>query len=411
MKPTSALRYLAYISCCVFAVSIPFNFSLKNLSLNTPLIKNSLMLEAALTIVLWEFVVLLERRFEIREKFLILPVFAFFLIHIFSSVIPSERMVWSLKYTFRFFSLGLIAFAVMNFVDTEKRLKVLMRSLFAGGVLASFFVIIHYFRNDALIGLQRFFDDAAVNPRRIRGLFGWPTNMSVYFGTLLPLAVSHLMYKTGMRIGEKIAYFIIALLFLLCMILSGARGWVGGAFCALGVFGAIHLIKKENYRAIWISVAAILIIMLLFASGLFGLRDLAFSKLEPTETARIGYFGSALRYIKQYPFRGIGADMLYWKTNPQFRSHNILLEIQATLGFFGFLTLLWLFGALFWYLFKGIFRYPGINRSYVQIGVLASLASYLGHNQVDCFWQLHEIAGLFWVMVGIGMASNYCETN
>ncbi|MFC1577369.1 hypothetical protein ACFL3N_03410, partial [Candidatus Omnitrophota bacterium] len=135
------------------------------------------MLEAALTIVLWEFVVLLERRFEIREKFLILPVFAFFLIHIFSSVIPSERMVWSLKYTFRFFGLGLIAFAVMNFVDTEKRLRILIRSLLAGGILASLFVMIQYCRPDALTGFQRFFDDALVSPHRVRGLFGWPTNM------------------------------------------------------------------------------------------------------------------------------------------------------------------------------------------------------------------------------------------
>ncbi|MFC1577306.1 O-antigen ligase family protein, partial [Candidatus Omnitrophota bacterium] len=185
----------------------------------------------------------------------------------------------------------------------------------------------------------------------------------------------------------------------------------GGAFCAFGVFGAVHLIRNKNYKAVWISIAAILIIALLFSSGLFGLRDLAVSKLEPTETARIGYARSALKHIKQYPFRGIGADMFYWKTKPHFRSHNIILENQVNLGFFGLLTLLWLFGTIFWYLFKGIFKDADINRAYVQIGILASLAGFLGHSQVDYFWDLHEISGLFWVMVGIGMASNYCETN
>jgi len=98
--------------------------------------------------------------------------------------------------------------------------------------------------------------------------------------------------------------------------------------------------------------------------------------------------------------------MFYWKSSSGFRTHNIFLETTVNLGIFGFFILLWMLYRTFRTIAKGIFKDNAFKNSYIQVGIIGSLASFLGHNQVDYFWQIAQIAGLFWILVGAGVCAH-----
>ena len=402
------LRRSVFIGCCIFALTLPFDFPLYNIGLHIPLLKSLLEAQIILLVILWELVIISERRFAIRSTSLFIPILAFFFLHLFSSIFPSERLVWSLKYTFRFFGLGLILFLVINFIKDKKQLHYIINCLFIGAGLAAMFAIIQYCRPYLLTEVQYFFKDLYVSPHRIRGLFSWPTNMSVYLGSLLPLLISCLIYKPNRgKLWEKLFYIFLIFIIVLSLILSRTRGWVLGLFCGLSTLWFLYLIKEKDYASFWTTIIISIIGLLLFFST--GMYKFIVSDLEPSELFRKRLIKDALMMISQHPIKGIGADMFFWSSSYQspFRTHNIFLETTVNLGIFGFLILFWLLYDIFRIIAKGILKNNDFRDSYVQVGIIGSLASFLGHNQVDYFWHIHEIAGLFWVLVGIGVCAHY----
>ena len=353
-------------------------------------------------LILWELVIIFERRVVIKTGSLLLPFFAFFVIHLFSAVFPSTRMIWSLKYTFRFFGLGLIFFIAINFITDKRRLNCLINSLFIGAGLAALLVLLQYHFPYFFIEAQHFFDDAIVNPCRIRGFFGWPTNMSVYLGSFVPLIISSLIYKPNKgRFLKKIFYVSLLFIIMLALIFSQARGWIVGLFFGLSTLWLIYLIQRKNYKVICVTAAALIITIIICWA--LGISHLIIGDLEPSETGRLMFAKEALGLIKEHPFKGIGADMFFWESIYRCRTHNIFLETAVNLGIFGLLILLWLFYTIFKLIGKGLTESTGGSNRYIQVGIFASLVSFLAHNQVDYFWNQHEIIGLFWILVGIGV--------
>ena len=390
---------------CIIAFSLPFDFSLRTISLEIPLIKTLLILEVVILLFLWELVIFAEKKVVFKEMHLFIPFFLFLGLHVFSAVFPSEKMIWSLKYTLRFFSIGMIAFAIPRFAVTARQLNRIVRSLFLGAACAAVMVLIQYRWPYLVVNLQRFFDDAVVNPSRVRGLFGWPTNMSVYFGTLIPLTMAHLFYKPKQYKAEKILYGIFIVILLICPILSKSRGWIIGLFCGCSTLWIIYVISQKDYKILTAGLLLLIVLASLTANVLFNFPGILKNELEHSEASRVTMARCALSTIKEYPLRGIGADMFYWRMNPYTRTHNIFLETAVNVGIFGVFILVWLLGTIFWKIGKRVFKTPVLKRSYLSIGVFSSLISFLGHNQVDYFWDLHEIIGLFWILVGIGLAA------
>ncbi|MFH1995388.1 MAG: O-antigen ligase family protein [Candidatus Omnitrophota bacterium] len=409
MKLSLFVRRAVFYCCCCIALFLPFDFSLENLGLTIPAIKSFFALEVVILIILWEIAILSNRENVPNGGGLVYPFIVFLGIHLFSSVIPSEKMIWSLKYTARFFGLGIVAFAIINFITSERRLERLISCVFAGACIASVFVAAQYFRHDAIDGLRRFFESAEVSSHRICGLFGWPTNMSVFFGALVPLAACFWIFRPHSSVFRRAVYGSLTVLFIFCAVLSGTKGWLIGLFFAFACFVAIFAVQYRKPKIIALFFLLCGIIVSAFLFNLFGFRSFTTGTLEPTEKIRLEYAKSALRSIQEYPFRGQGADMFFWKNVPRFRTHNIFLETTVNLGFFGLLALLWLYGAVMRKLYKGIRASDGFGQTYITLGILCSLAGFLGHGLVDYFWSQSEIAGLFWVLVGAGVASTACE--
>ncbi|MCM8796152.1 MAG: O-antigen ligase family protein [Candidatus Omnitrophica bacterium] len=392
------LSRLIFIGSCIFALTLPFDFSLKNINLDIPLIKSLLGLEIVILLFLWELVIIFERRLKIKTKGLLLPLFIFFTIHLFSAIFPSDRMVWSLKYTFRFFGLSSIYFILINFITDKRRLSNIIDCLFISVALAAILVIIQYFFPYALIPWQRFFDDALVSVHRIRGLFGWPTEMSVYLGTFIPLILSHLIYRIN---RDRLFYLPLFLIIILALILSKTRGWILGVFCGLVTLWLLDLIQSKSYKIIGMTAVILVISIIIFWNR--GLFKFIASDLEPSEKGRLIFAKDALKAIQAHPFKGMGADMFYWNSAYHCRTHNIFLETAVNLGIFGLLVLLWLFYDIFKLIGRGLSKPTADGNRYLQWGIFASLVSFLACNQVDYFWHKHEIIGLFWFIVGIGV--------
>jgi hypothetical protein len=409
MRFSYFLRRVIFIGCCTFVFFLPFDFPLSRINLHIPLVKNLTVLEIAALMLLWELLVLVERRAPIITGAFAISFFVFFLLHLYSSIFPSERMIWSLKYTFRFFGVGLVAFLFPNIVEDERQLRFLIRCLFSGGALAAMCALIQYRYPYLLTNAQSFFEDVdIVSPTKIRGLFGWPTDMAVYLGSLIPLALNRMFYARGKRSYVRILLLLsFTLLVLLCLLLSRTRGWIVGLFFGLGTLWLIHLLRGRDYQPIVLAGVCVVILSVVAVSYFPGFIKFGVSDLEPSELFRLSMVKEALKVIREHPLKGIGADMFYW-THPndvRFRTHSLFLEIMVNLGIFGVLTFLWMLWSIVREIGKGIFAGGDVREISIQIGILGSLASYLGHMQVDYFWVSYECIGLFWILIAIGFCA------
>jgi O-antigen ligase len=354
---------------------------------------------------LWEVFIIFERKLIVKFTSLALPMGVFLLLHLYSSVFPSERLIWSLKYTLRFFGIGMVYFVIINFIENKKQLEYLTQCLFIGAAVAAIFVLIQYCFPYLLVDAQYFFEEITLNLGRIRGLFGWPTTMSLYLGTFIPLLISCIVYKKVGRGGflEKSLYVFLILVLLLSAVLSRSRGWVLGLFFGLITLWVLGLIRRKEY----LFIAAIATIIVIVAALFFTIRADRFARadLEYSELGRWPMAKDALKLFMQHPIKGIGTHMFFWQSSYQAHAHNIFLEIAVGMGIPGLVILCWFLFSIFKLLGKGIFHDINAQFYYIRAGVIASLASFLAHNQVDFFWNQYETTGLFWVLVGIGASA------
>jgi len=397
------IRRLLFVGCCIFAFTAPFDFPLKNSGIDIPLIKSFLIAEIVLLILLWELVIIKERRIVFEKVPIFLPFFFFFLLHLYSSIFPSDRLIWSLKYTLRFFGIGTILFIMINFIDEPYKIRRLALFLCAGATLAALFALIQYRWPYGLMPLQRFFQDHDVNPARIRGLFGWPTNMAAYLGSTLPLLAVFLFYDTSVRHRwwRKIPSIASLGILLSALLLSRTRGWILGFVAGFTVIWGMHLLRKKENRAFRLGAALLAVVCVCtIASGAARIME---NDLEDSERCRVQLAHDAIALFYKNPLKGIGADMVIWSAPSHARAHNLFIEAAATLGIFGPILLVWLLLSVVCSAGRGVF---GDSRLFfLQVGSLASLASFLGHTLVDSFWHNSDSIALFWILSGIGICA------
>lgn len=420
------LRRISFLVCLIVALSLPFDFLLKEVGIKTPFIKSYLEVLIIALFLLWELSVIFERRISLVHTAVDYPLLAFFAIHIFSSLFPSSYMVWSLKYTFRVFGFGLLFYGVANFANSRRRLHILVMLLLASGTLAAALAIAQKFFcygqiGDLVIGIQNFLEDITERPDKIRGPFLWPSVLACYMAALIPLSVSFLIWGSR-RWLKKGLLLLITLAMALALFISRVNIGVIAAGGGLAVMFMTYIYKKQKKKMLNVFVILAVLLCLAFLSLLFkeNARPHIFKHIPELQTIyELDLWKAALKMIIQRPGKGWGADMFYWKYpvftpwgmpvpfTPIHRSHNIFLEAGACLGLFGMLTLMWLLFSIVKTVGKGLLDTKiGSLRWAIQLGVLSSLAAFLIHNQLDLFWSVHEILGLFWTLVGIGVCGS-----
>lgn len=208
----------------------------------------------------------------------------------------------------------------------------------------------------------------------------------------------------------------------LALFLSRVNVGVMATGGGLVVMFMLYLYRQKK-KSLSFLVISPFIIGLAFLSLLFfneNTRPYIFEHIPQLQTIyNLDLWKVAMKMIIQRPGKGWGADMFFWKYpmftpsgmpvpfTPLHRSHNIFLEAGACLGLFGLLVLMWLLFSIIKAVGKGLLDARiGSFRWAIQAGVLSSLAAFLIYNQLDFFWSVHEILGLFWMLVGIGVCGS-----
>lgn len=417
------LRRISFFLCLIIALSLPFDFLLKEVGIKTPFIKSYQEVLIIVLLLLWELSVIFERRISLIHTSIDYPLFAFFAIHIFSSLFPSTYTIWSLKYTFRVFGFGLLFYGVVNFADSKRRLNLLVMLLLVSGTLAAALAIVQKFFchgqiGDVVIGVQNFLEDIVERPDKIRGPFLWSSVLACYMASLIPLSVSCLVWSSKSLVKRGLL-LLATLTMALALFLSGVNAGVIAAGGGLLVTFMVYLYKRKKRRALSIFVILVVMFVLAFLAFLFNedTRPCIFKHIPELQTSYdLGLWKTAIKMTVQRPGKGWGADMFYWKYpmftpsgmpvpfTPNYRSHNIFLEVGSGLGLFGVLALVWLLFSIIKTVGKGLLN-TRISpfRWAIQLGALGSLAAFFIHSQVDFFWFVHETLALFWMLVGIGV--------
>ena len=237
---------------------------------------------------------------------------------------------------------------------------------------------------------------AAEGTWRVRGFFGSPNNLALYLGRALPVLLAVAWLGPTVDRGGK------------------ARRWVY-AFVALGVLGALLLTRsrgamlialpaallalgllQRNRRALWVSLAALVVLALLLLGLGQGARILALLRRPAQGTGffRLKLWRSTLTMIADHPLRGVGLDgFLYayrsryvlpsaWGELNLSHPHNLVLDAWTRLGFAGLLVVGWLlywFCRIAWAQFKTALGY----RRALLLGAMAAMVALVGHGMVD----------------------------
>jgi len=307
-------------------------------------------------------------------------------------------------------------YAVVNWANTEARLRLLLLGVAGGALgLAVFATVSVEWAVDKL-----FFIPAAVYDRFLL-LVADTVHRNVMAGTLVilfPFSGGVLLFNwRGMPAWQRLVFGVAALAVGGMIVLTQSRG----AVLALGAVLLALVALRWRWGCLLIPLAVVCGFMLLQVYGASQVMDTVSSGVSVSGLdGRVEIWSRAIYMIQDFPFTGIGmgsfgpvADVLY----PFFlfppgqipHAHNLYLQLAVDLGIPGLVGWLsvwlsvWVAGGwLFW-------RGRGIGSPWIMALGASLLCSQLAlslHGLVDAVtWGMVRTAPIVWALWGIGLAS------
>jgi len=364
--------------------------------------------------VFWSARVLLTGRLTLRtpSDFGVLVLLMTIPLSLWATAFPEETKPQLLRLI-----LGILFYyAIVNWAQSEKRLKLVVTSLIAGGTgLLGF----------ALVSVKWVTHKLPFLPPALYDKFGLlvtdTIHPNVLAGTLVlivPVAFA-LLFFSPKRIHWviKLLAGIMAAGSLGTLLLTQSRGAMIALAAALGVLVCLR------WRLGWIIIplGAIFMGVVIYQAGVGRMLD--FVSANQTLNGldgRIEIWSRALAMIRDFPFTGIGmgsfgkvADLLYpyYSALPGTveHAHNLFLQVAVDLGLPGLIAWLSiLLGAIgnAWRLFRlGKAAGNGFQAA-LGAGLLSSQAALVIHGTMDAVtWGMVKPAPLVWALWGIAAAS------
>ncbi|MDN3513305.1 MAG: tetratricopeptide repeat protein [Candidatus Brocadia sp.] len=443
----------------VTVVIVPLFFDIRLYSVFDLSKLNTLYLLTVAILIVWTILLTAKHDFKFRHTAFDIPILAYISVFIISSAI-SINPIMSLFGTYKRFE-GLTAtlsyififYAIVNFVNTKKRLYLLIISIIAGVTVSSCYGVAQHLGFD-------FFKWSSFEARRVFSTFGNPVFFSAYLVMILPLVIVLFFSKKETSISEN--PYILWIFFVLSTIIYTAFWLTNTRACFVALLGGLtpllYLIFKkqtaERHKFVVLLISFILIGVFFnvrhetsvikhftadvvtsdspHVSPIIKGEELPISDKNQTHKrpwiankfsvtgssfSRIFQYLTATMIIKDYPALGIGPDTIgtvYQKNLAkvfsvqendggfrfprQDRIHNDILDTAVTRGIFGLGTYIWLLSTF------GIF----VGRNYKQLsnqnkmlilGLLSGIICYLIQNEFS--FGNTPIVMLFWVMMGL----------
>jgi putative inorganic carbon (HCO3(-)) transporter len=238
--------------------------------------------------------------------------------------------------------------------------------------------------------------------RRMTGPYENPIDLATYLMVAIPLMLGLVWHERRWR---KAALGVLLTLLAVCMIRTASLGAVTGLWIGLLVMAtATWGIRRVALPFVGASLAAGLLMwwsesrrLMQWLSGV-GLGD------------RWAMWQAALGMMRDRPLLGHGINtfmsnyLRYWvggEQAPRY-AHNCYLQVAAETGVIGLISFLWLLGALFHLVVRGVRQAVGDDKA-LLIGLLGGLSAFAVHAAVDTnFYSLRQ-AALFWVLGGVAV--------
>lgn len=317
--------------------------------------------------------------------------------------------------------------AALTFVDSEKRIRAITRTIIIFGFLLAVFGLIQKFTSPTKIYWVREPNQAFP--------FG-PFINSGHFGACMEMTLSltlGILFGGGIEKDQRVLYGFMATVMFVAVVMTGSR-----AAFAISVISVVFLLvtrellrkasknsgakKSERIRSLAVKLVASLgiglitivtIIVIMFALGgsVAIERALYYSEANsPTGGGRLHYWNVALHIFTEHPFIGIGLEgfgVAYSKHDNLSgeyrieRAHNDYLQVLTDAGIIGALFSAAFIVLLVWYAIK---RYKSSHDKFrrgVCLGSLVGCVTVLLHSFVEFPLRTTSNALLFLVLVAL----------
>ncbi len=287
------------------------------------------------------------------------------------------------------------------------------------GVAALYGVIQHYlevdiFRFSQPISFLKHVNDDLAAPVRVSGFFSIYMTFSGQLAMTLSVAMALLfsVKSFGKRVWLGIALLLIGFALLWTYTRSA---WIG-AVCALAMFGIMR--RKERGGKKW----AIFFLLLILLPGVLMLQpellDKSFSMFRQNDEERIYTWITTLDMIKDHPLTGIGKRNYSNQIQPyrerrypgfEFASsahaHNNILQVTVDSGIFAGLAFIWLWGVIFWNMYRTCRRIPAQDASakWLALGFFGALITFFVQGFLEHNFGDSESAMMMWLYVAFGL--------
>ena len=190
----------------------------------------------------------------------------------------------------------------------------------------------------------------------------------------------------------------------LALLLSLSRGAIiFGVPASLLVLGFLAGPKWRRATVVVLLLGLLALIPLLRTPRFAGMFDLS----SGTTGFRVSLWHSAWAMIRDFPWLGVGPDnFLYayrtryvlptaWEEFNLAHPHNVVMDFASRLGLFGLVVFIWL-QVRFWREALPLRNHTNSMRRALALGVLASMANFLGHGLVDASYFVIDLAYVYW---------------
>ncbi len=340
------------------------------------------------------------------KSFLNPPIVIYILICVFSIFTSSN-----IRISFRTFigkTMQYVAFfwVVAETMSSKSRVKAFLYILFTSSLVLGIDGLYQYFtRHDFIRNRPIIFTD------RIYASFPTPNSFGCYLAAVIPFLLSFFFMKMRFRLS-KIIYMSLFLLLFTCLLLTISRGaWL--AFLSSALFMSLWV----NPLGIFLLILSIFII----ATGPF-YNPFLKERLSNFFNVFSGVSDVDRRYIWQAGWRmfasrpligvGIGTFMFNFKNfvNQDYRysaayAHNCYLQTASEIGIIGLISFLSILVLFFYYGIKALNTQVRDFYWHVLLACLATMLGYCVQMGVDTTLYGLDLGLLFWLMLGLGVAS------
>lgn len=360
-----------------------------------------------LALSLWVVRSIAQGRVTPRIPPLTLP-FILFIIAISVSLLVAQSLTEGAKEIFKWIEMFAVYWLVAQEFEDKQRERALAVIFVAGFVQAAIGAYQYYFR----AGPEGFLLFGGANLRAF-GTFEQPNPYAGYLGLIIPLAFGTalgVLFEQARSATHK-ALFALAIVSLCAMLaalfFSYSRGaWVGVAAALVVTF----LIRSKRAAVLGFALAALIAIVALLGqfnilpdviserfaavNDYFGFEDVRGVNANDDNFAiveRRAHWQAALGMFSDHPWLGVGIGnyavvypayaLPHWD-DPLGHAHNYYLNVLAEAGLLGLTAYLFLWGAVFWSVWRTVRRTFGFWQA-VAAGAFGMLVALSIHNFFD----------------------------